>query len=66
MQDIVVTRATITWPRAENVTLPTETQAFCLRDVDLQVPSGQLTLVCGALGTGKTLLVSMVSPDELP
>ncbi|ODO08357.1 ATP-dependent bile acid transporter [Cryptococcus wingfieldii CBS 7118] len=48
--------ATITWPAAEDIKVK-ESGRFKLRDVDLNVPEGKLTVLCGPLGAGKTLLL---------
>ncbi|GAA6039699.1 hypothetical protein JCM8097_001359 [Rhodosporidiobolus ruineniae] len=61
--------ATVTWPRnaedeedsqagddaaSERTSAP---KAFELQDVEVEFPKGELTLVCGRLGSGKTLLL---------
>ena len=57
--------ATLAWPLsgtsgdADN-SVPT----FKLRDVDLTLPIGKFSLVCGPLGSGKTLFVS-VAPERM-
>ncbi|ODN97956.1 hypothetical protein I350_07593 [Cryptococcus amylolentus CBS 6273] len=48
--------ATITWPAADGIKIE-ESGRFKLRDVDLNVPEGKLTVLCGPLGAGKTLLL---------
>ena len=58
---ILFENATIGWPKAVNVEVSEELSAFTLNDVDFCIPEGQFTLVCGPLGSGKTLLVSRVS-----
>ncbi|KAF8178262.1 multidrug resistance-associated ABC transporter [Pholiota molesta] len=45
---------TVTWPLA---TTSTSANKFRLIDVSLDFPDGELTLVCGKLGSGKTLLL---------
>ncbi|RXK39910.1 hypothetical protein M231_02844 [Tremella mesenterica] len=52
-EEIMISDATITWPKAENVDL---SEVFKLSNVNLQLPTGKLTLICGPLGSGKTLL----------
>jgi len=54
---ISCTAATIGWPTGGDPAQ--EGPTFLLRDVDLTLPSGQFTLVCGPLGCGKTLFVSL-------
>ncbi|EIW65943.1 hypothetical protein TREMEDRAFT_35758 [Tremella mesenterica DSM 1558] len=53
-EEIMISDATITWPKAENVDL---SEVFKLSNVNLQLPTGKLTLICGPLGSGKTLLL---------
>ncbi|WVW84262.1 hypothetical protein I302_106292 [Kwoniella bestiolae CBS 10118] len=54
---IVCDHATIGWPSAEEVVSGDETPRFRLHDVGLEIPEGKLTLLCGPLGSGKTLLL---------
>lgn len=54
--DVGFKHATITWPAKEGK----KDGLFRLRHVNLTIPPG-LTLVCGPLGSGKTLLVSLFS-----
>ncbi|WVQ79444.1 hypothetical protein IAT38_001542 [Cryptococcus sp. DSM 104549] len=53
---ITCSSATTGWPASEHET-GGETQSFKLADVNLDVPEGELTLLCGPLGSGKTLLL---------
>ncbi|WWD17007.1 hypothetical protein CI109_101443 [Kwoniella shandongensis] len=53
---IVCQQATISWPASEQEP-SSEAPSFRLREADLQVPDGKLTLLCGPLGSGKTLLL---------
>lgn len=48
--------ATLSWPRGESD--EPDPKAFRLKDLSLEIPRGQLTLVWGPLGSGKTLFVS--------
>lgn len=48
--------ATFTWPRAD--AKDAEESSYRLRRVTLSLPQGKLSLVCGPLGSGKTLFVS--------
>lgn len=58
---IVLNDATMTWPRVEDVTgdmqTPDSERLFEIKDVSLTLPRGKMTLVCGPLGSGKTLLL---------
>lgn len=47
--------ATIAWPAEEDVDT---SQTFRLRDLSVSIPENGFTLVCGNLGSGKSLLVS--------
>jgi ABC-type multidrug transport system fused ATPase/permease subunit len=51
---IALQSCTVTWPSA---TTSTSANKFRLIDVSLDFPHGELTLVCGKLGSGKTLLL---------
>ncbi|KAF7316261.1 Multidrug resistance-associated ABC transporter protein [Mycena indigotica] len=56
---------TVTWPQDRNAASASATPSaastprhkFILVDLSLQFPPGQLSLVCGKLGSGKTLLL---------
>ncbi|WVQ77878.1 hypothetical protein IAR50_007581 [Cryptococcus sp. DSM 104548] len=48
--------ATITWPAADGLKVEHNAK-FRLVDVNLRVPEGKLTVLCGPLGAGKTLLL---------
>ena len=54
---------TVTWPQdmpQANVipaAIPTPMRKFMLVDMTLEFPLGELSLVCGKLGSGKTLLL---------
>lgn len=63
-QPIALQNATITWPQDRTrgtSTAPsvasTPRQKFMLVDLSLNFPVGELSLVCGKLGSGKTLLL---------
>lgn len=62
--DIVLNNATFTWPKDESSangtksTTPTPRPAFSLADLTLRFPKGKLSLICGRLGSGKSLLLS--------
>jgi len=57
---IAVQSANVTWPRdrsADSSAASTPRHKFMLVDLSLKFPEGQLSLVCGKLGSGKTLLL---------
>jgi ABC-type multidrug transport system fused ATPase/permease subunit len=63
---ISVQSATLSWPQtrsgsasasATNSAAPTPARKFMLIDVSLNFPQGELSLICGKLGSGKTLLL---------
>ncbi|WVQ74986.1 hypothetical protein IAR50_004594 [Cryptococcus sp. DSM 104548] len=68
--DIVLLSATFTWPQDDSAaspeteadvqhsTAPTPKDTFTLADLNLRFPHGKLSLICGRLGSGKTLLLS--------
>lgn len=56
--------ATVTWPQdrtastsAMSSTAATPKRKFILMDMTLDFPLGELSLICGKLGSGKTLLL---------
>ncbi|GJE85243.1 multidrug resistance-associated ABC transporter [Phanerochaete sordida] len=61
---IALQSATVTWPQdrargssAPPTAAPTPRQTFVLVDLSIEFPRGALSLVCGKLGSGKTLLL---------
>ena len=62
-QTIAFQSCTVTWPqdRGQNSVAPsaasTPRQKFVLLDLSLKFPESGLTLICGKLGSGKTLLL---------
>jgi ABC-type multidrug transport system fused ATPase/permease subunit len=65
--DIILANATFTWPRDQEQTSstpgspsapPTPKHTFTLADLSLHFPKGQLSLICGRLGSGKSLLLA--------
>jgi hypothetical protein len=61
---IAMQSATITWPRdrlrsssAGPSTAATPKNKFVLMDMSMVFPTGELSLICGKLGSGKTLLL---------
>ncbi|KAL7808977.1 P-loop containing nucleoside triphosphate hydrolase protein [Trichoderma aethiopicum] len=55
--DVAFDNATISWP--VDVETPDE-ERFILKNVDLSFPSGELSVISGKTGTGKSLLLSAV------
>lgn len=53
--------ATVGWPVDESDSTST---GFVLRDIDLSFPPGSLSVICGKVGTGKTLLLSAILGDS--
>lgn len=57
---ISLREATLAWPVSEDAAdSPEPVHLFKMRDMTLEIPTGQFTLVCGPLGSGKTLLVRL-------
>jgi ABC-type multidrug transport system fused ATPase/permease subunit len=56
--DISVKNATLSWPR--NVTAANEEEIFQLENVNLSFPAGQLSLITGKTGSGKSLLINSI------
>lgn len=60
---VALNGATITWPRdvapvtAAPSSVATPISSFTLADLNLSFPNGQMSLICGKLGSGKTLLL---------
>jgi ABC-type multidrug transport system fused ATPase/permease subunit len=54
---ILLDDATFSWPRADSHA-DSGIPAFQMSHYSLAIPQGKLTLVCGPLGSGKTLFVS--------
>ncbi|KAI0720942.1 ATP-binding cassette transporter [Cerioporus squamosus] len=57
---ITTQSATITWAQehsAKNNATPSTQHQFMLMDLTLEFPPGELSLVCGKLGSGKSLLL---------
>lgn len=61
---ITLQNATISWPcdRIRRKTsalsaVPVLTHKFMLRDLTIEFPLGELSLICGKLGSGKSLLL---------
>ncbi|KAJ7122930.1 multidrug resistance-associated ABC transporter [Mycena epipterygia] len=49
---------TVTWPRDASSSTPTSTpHKFILVDLTLDFPLGELSLICGKIGSGKSLLL---------
>lgn len=58
---IVCTDAVIGWPSATDEESGEAESDFALQNVDFTLPTGKITLICGPLGSGKTLLVGHAS-----
>ena len=56
-ESLIFSDATITWPAPLDQEAEDHAKLFRLRELDLRLPKGKFTLVCGPLGAGKTLLV---------
>jgi hypothetical protein len=62
-QTIALQSCTVTWPRAhsqasvEHPDGSTPIRKFMLVDLNLNFPSGELSLICGKVGSGKSLLL---------
>lgn len=54
---IAMKSATTTWPQGGSKSTGTPKNEFALLDVSLVFPAGELSLICGKLGSGKTLLL---------
>jgi ABC-type multidrug transport system fused ATPase/permease subunit len=60
---IVFNSATISWPQSRFTgstpasVVSTPRKRFVLMDLNLDFPLGELSLICGRLGSGKTLLL---------
>ncbi|KDQ21694.1 hypothetical protein BOTBODRAFT_61330 [Botryobasidium botryosum FD-172 SS1] len=73
---IGLSSATITWPRKgmtsnhystnASYAAPSPMPGFVLQDINLEFPAGELSLICGKPGSGKTLLLhSLLGEAEL-
>ena len=63
-QTIALQSATVTWPQDRSLlgsktpsASSTPRHKFVLVDLSLNFPAGELSLICGKLGSGKTLLL---------
>jgi ABC-type multidrug transport system fused ATPase/permease subunit len=63
-QTIALQSATVTWPQdrshfGSNASSAASTprHRFVLADLSVKFPAGELSLICGKLGSGKTLLL---------
>ena len=71
-QSIAMQSATVTWPqdrslgsRASSAT-STPGHKFVLVDLTIRFPEGKLSLICGRLGSGKTLLLLGMFVNHIP
>jgi hypothetical protein len=55
---VICQDATIGWPGEAVDDETSKIAAFTLKGLDFEPPQNQMTIVCGPLGSGKTLLVS--------
>lgn len=67
-QEVAFRNATVTWPSMKDVKVvyevgaATPKNAFELQDIDVKFPTHKMSLVCGSLGSGKTLLLLGMFP----
>ena len=61
---IICDHATVGWPVCDEADQPKNTTVFTLKDLHFEPPQGKMTIVCGSLGSGKTLLVSHPVPER--
>jgi ABC-type multidrug transport system fused ATPase/permease subunit len=77
-QLISMTSATLSWPQARSVSVPSASESaassatstparkFMLVDISAEFPAGELSLICGKLGAGKTLfLLSLLGEADV-
>ncbi|GAA5864423.1 hypothetical protein JCM1840_000490 [Sporobolomyces johnsonii] len=57
-------KATVTWPQVDSTKKDgaatpnsTDAKAFELQEIDVEFPKGEMSLICGRLGSGKTLML---------
>ena len=70
---IALQNATVTWPQermrsasnSSSVATTPKTK-FVLMDLSITFPQGELSLICGKLGSGKTLLLLCACASALP
>ncbi|OAA68195.1 ABC bile acid transporter [Niveomyces insectorum RCEF 264] len=55
--DVSFDKASVAWPVDEEVD---ESERFVLRDVDLTFPAGELSVISGKTGTGKSLMLAAI------
>ncbi|ERS99237.1 hypothetical protein HMPREF1624_04435 [Sporothrix schenckii ATCC 58251] len=55
--EILFDKASIAWPSDEDID---ESERFVLRDVNLTFPQGELSVISGKTGTGKSMLLSAI------
>ena len=71
LQTIVFQSCTVTWPQDHSGSVmssaaSTPRHKFMLVDMTLNFPEGELSLICGKLGSGKTLmLLGMLLPISI-
>ncbi|KAE8380230.1 P-loop containing nucleoside triphosphate hydrolase protein [Aspergillus bertholletiae] len=57
---VVFRNASITWPTDEVLDNATLSQSFCVRNISLKFPVGELSVIHGQTGSGKSLLLSAI------
>jgi ABC-type multidrug transport system fused ATPase/permease subunit len=55
--EVAFDKATIAWPSDEELE---ESERFVLRDIDVTFPKGELSVIYGKTGTGKSLMLSAI------
>jgi len=53
---IAFEECTVTWPKTQQSQSRTS-QGFCLQNLNVEFPIGKLSLICGPVGSGKSLLL---------
>ncbi|KAF5855313.1 hypothetical protein ETB97_009447 [Aspergillus alliaceus] len=57
---VLFCNASVAWPRDEAQDKITLSSRFCLHNINLEFPSGELSIIYGQTGSGKTLLLSAI------
>ncbi|KAE8385473.1 P-loop containing nucleoside triphosphate hydrolase protein [Aspergillus alliaceus] len=57
---VLFRNASVAWPRDEAQDKITLSSRFCLHNINLEFPSGELSIIYGQTGSGKTLLLSAI------
>ena len=56
--DIVLQDATFVWPVDDSAESHDQTPSFALSSINLRFPKGVMSLICGRLGSGKSLMLN--------